>query len=162
VNDPVSACTELQILPTDPTSAAAQRLLELADQLAAALYPPESNHLESADALARRNVTFVGAYEGLELVGCGAIKRMDDDGRYGEIKRMFTVEERRGRGIARAIMKDLEARLRDDGIGIARLETGVRQPEALALYRRLGYVERAPFGQYREDPLSVFMEKRLI
>ena len=158
----MSELNELRIRPVDPLSPAAQRLLELADQLAAALYPPASNHLESADALARPNVTFIGAYDGPLLVGCGAIKRMDDGGRYGEIKRVFTVEERRGRGIARAIMSDLEARLRDEGIRVARLETGVRQPEALALYRRLGYVERVPFGQYREDQLSVFMEKRLI
>ena len=158
----MSACTELQILPIDPMSPAALRLLDLADQLAAALYPPESNHLESADALACADVTFIGAYDGSALVGCGAIKRMDDDGRYGEIKRVFTVEARRGRGVARAIMDGLESRLRDDGIGIARLETGLRQPDALALYRRLGYIERVPFGRYREDPLSVFMEKRLL
>jgi len=153
---------DLQIRPVDPLSPAAQRLLELADRLAEALYPPASNHLESADALALPNVTFIGAYDGPQLIACGAIKRMDDDGRYGEIKRVFTVAERRGRGIARAIMRDLEARLRDEGIGIARLETGIRQPAALALYRGLGYVERVSFGHYRDDPLSVFMEKRLI
>jgi putative acetyltransferase len=51
--------------------------------------------------------------------------------------------------------------LRSSGIALARLETGIRQPEALGLYRRLGYVERAPFGAYVEDPLSLFMEKRL-
>ncbi len=67
----------------------------------------------------------------------------------------------RGRGIARAIMNNLEVRLHNEEIGIARPETGVRQPGALGLYRRLRYVERAPFGHYREDPLSVFMEKRL-
>ena len=44
---------------------------------------------------------------------------------------------------------------------VARLETGIHQPEALGLYRRLGYVERGPFGSYALDPLSVFFEKRL-
>jgi putative acetyltransferase len=47
------------------------------------------------------------------------------------------------------------------GIGTLRLETGIHQPEALALYERAGFVRSPPFGDYREDPLSVFMEKRL-
>ena len=42
-----------------------------------------------------------------------------------------------------------------------RLETGTKQPEAIALYRKFGYVERGPFGAYKPDPLSIFMEKRL-
>ena len=47
------------------------------------------------------------------------------------------------------------------GVTVARLETGIRQPEALALYERCGYARIAPFGDYREDPLSVFLEKWL-
>ena len=53
------------------------------------------------------------------------------------------------------------SRLKSLGVTLARLETGIRQPEALGLYRRLGYLERGRFGAYLEDPLSVFMEKRL-
>jgi len=58
-------------------------------------------------------------------------------------------------------MDFLEQHLYDAGVPVARLETGVKQPEALALYRKLGYAERGPFGAYGEDPLSVFMEKCL-
>jgi putative acetyltransferase len=58
-------------------------------------------------------------------------------------------------------MEKLESHLKTNGIALARLETGISQPEALGLYRRLGYVEREPFGAYAADPLSVFMEKRL-
>jgi len=47
------------------------------------------------------------------------------------------------------------------GAGLLRLETGTRQPEAIGLYRATGYVEIQPFGSYRADPLSIFMEKRL-
>jgi len=47
------------------------------------------------------------------------------------------------------------------GLRLMRLETGIHQPEALALYRRAGYAERAPFGEYVADPLSVYMEKTL-
>ena len=58
-------------------------------------------------------------------------------------------------------MQRLEDELRGAGIPLARLETGIRQPEALRLYEGLGYAYREPFGRYRPDPLSVFMEKRL-
>jgi len=59
------------------------------------------------------------------------------------------------------ITEALETDLLTHGIHLARLETGVRQPEALALYEHFGYVRIPPFGDYREDPLSVFLEKRL-
>ena len=126
-----------------------------------ALYPPESNHLEGVAALKLPNVLFVGAWCGATLAGCGAVKRLEDDGVYGEIKRVYVLEDYRGRGVSKAIMGVLEAHLAAQGIAIARLETGVSQPEALGLYKRLGYRERAPFGAYRPDPLSLFMEKRL-
>jgi putative acetyltransferase len=56
-------------------------------------------------------------------------------------------------------MQFLETELEHRGIRLYRLETGIKQPEALGLYRKLGYRERPPFGSYRADPLSVFMEK---
>jgi len=152
---------DLRIETLDPASDAAARLLRRADELAAALYPPESNHLESPSELARANVEFVGAYIGDELVACGAAKLLEDDGRYGEIKRLFVVGRHRGKGVAKAVMRYLEGHLQEAGAEVVRLETGVSQPEALALYRRLGYTKREPFGGYSPDPLSVFMEKRL-
>jgi putative acetyltransferase len=151
----------MHIGPLDPRSDDAARLLELSDRLAMALYPPESNHLDSAAVLAEPTVRFVGAYIDGALVGCGAVKLLDDDGRYGEIKRVFVLEEHRGHGVATAIMRDLERHLRSIRVEVARLETGVKQAAALALYRTLGYVERGPFGAYKPDPLSIFMEKRL-
>jgi len=96
------------------------------------------------------------------LAGCAAVKVVDDvDGPYGEIKRVFVQPHFRGRGISKLLMGELESHLRAQGIELARLETGVHQPEALKLYETLGYDRRAPFGSYAEDPLSVFMEKRL-
>lgn len=150
------------VLPTDPGGPAAQRLLALSDRHAIDLYPPESNHLDGVAELRRPNVTFVGAYADSDMIGCGAVKTMEDDERYGEMKRLFVLEQCRGRGVATAIVEYLENCVLDKGIELVRLETGVRQPAALALYRRLGYVERPPFGGYRDDPLSVFMEKRLV
>jgi putative acetyltransferase len=146
----------------DPESPAARRLIAQSDAYMAALYPAESNHLESVAALKSSHVLFVGGWIGECLAGCGAVKRMSDDGSYGEIKRLFVAEEFRGRGLSKAIMHHLEADLRERRILVARLETGISQPEAIGLYRALGYVERVPFGAYRPDPLSIFMEKRLV
>lgn len=126
-----------------------------------ALYPPASNHLESAEALSGPQARFIGITVDGELIACGAVKLMEDDGRYGEIKRVYVLEGHRGRGLSRRIMAGLEEILRQEGYRLARLETGIAQPEALGLYRALGYVDRPPFGAYAPDPLSVFMEKTL-
>jgi putative acetyltransferase len=151
----------MRIEPTDPESDSAQALIAMSDTYMTALYPAESNHLESARALKAPNVLFLGCFLQGQLVGCGAVKILSDDGRYGELKRVFVLESHRGKGYSKAIMEKLEGHLKNSGIALARLETGIRQPEALGLYKRLGYVERAPFGAYVEDPLSLFMEKRL-
>jgi putative acetyltransferase len=148
-------------VPVDPASPAARRLIAMSDAYMAALYPPESNHFDSPESLARPGVHFVGIHAGSELIACGGAKLMEDDGRYGEIKRMFVLPAHRGRGHARAIVAALESWLLAHGVTVARLETGISQPEALGLYQVLGYRDRAPFGAYRPDPLSVFMEKRL-
>lgn len=151
----------MRIEPTDPESDSARALIAMSDTYMTALYPAESNHLESARALQAPNVLFLGCFLQGQLVGCGAVKILSDDGRYGELKRVFVLESHRGKGYSKAIMEKLEDHLKNSGIALARLETGIRQPEALGLYKRLGYVERAPFGAYVADPLSIFMEKRL-
>ena len=58
-------------------------------------------------------------------------------------------------------MEALERAAEAEGVTLMQLETGIKQPEAIALYRKLGYIERGPFGSYQPDPLSLFMEKRL-
>lgn len=145
----------------DPATPAAVELLRQSDAYMSALYPAESNHLESVSALRAPNVRFFGGYEAQALVACGAIKLLHDDGDYAEIKRVFVIPACRGRGYSSSLMNHLEAEARRLGVSVLRLETGISQPEALALYRRRGYVERAPFGAYRLDPLSLFMEKTL-
>lgn len=151
----------IKIVPMDPALPEARALIDLLDAHQIALYPPESNHLESVEALRQPNVLFVGAWEKETLVACGAVKTLDDDGCYGEIKRVFVRASHRGRGISRTIMHHLEAHLVANGVPFARLETGIKQPEAIGLYRALGYALRGPYGAYAVDPLSVFMEKIL-
>lgn len=93
-------------------------------------------------------------------VGCGALRRLGDD--QGEIKRMYVVPRARRRGVARALLEALEAEARSLGIEALILETGERQPEAIALYRSAGF-ERCPcWGDYLESPLAVCFAKPLV
>jgi putative acetyltransferase len=151
----------MNIAKIDPADPRVRVLLEQSDAYMATLYPPQSNHMEHVEALRQQNVFFIGASIDADIAGCGAVKTMHDDGVYGEIKRVFVAPEFRGCGISRAIMEALERHLIEHGVRLARLEMGALQPEALGLYRRLGYQERAPFGKYQPDPQSLFMEKRL-
>jgi putative acetyltransferase len=142
-----------------PDSSGARRLIALADEYLGALYPPEVNFLESVETLQKPDVCFLGIEDNGKLVACGAVRLMDDNPAYGEIKRLFVLTGQRGRGHARSIMQALESELREKRVALARLEAGISQPEALGLYEALGYRRRGPFGRYPANPYSVFMEK---
>src|SRR5262245_50500864 len=143
----------------DPASSTARDLIERLDELLAGLYPAESNHLLSVDALRQSDVTFLTASVDGEVAGCGAF--VNQGGQYAEIKRMFVLPEFRGLKLGRRILDELENLARASGLELARLETGIHQSEALLLYENAGYLRRGPFGDYSEDPLSIFMEKKL-
>ena len=135
-------------------------VLELIAELDAyqhALYPAESNHLLDLNSLLRPNVLFVVARDGeRRAIGCGAIVLYPQ---YGEIKRMYVRPGGRGQGVAKAMLAALEAGAAQQGSTALYLETGIHQPEAIALYERSGYRRCGPFGDYRDDPLSIFMRK---
>jgi putative acetyltransferase len=143
----------------DPTSPAARELIERLDGYLSGLYPAESNHLLPVESLRQPNVTFLTASVDGEIAGCGAF--VNQGGEYAEIKRMFVLPEFRGLKLGRRILEELESLARAAGLELARLETGIHQSEALALYEKTGYQRRGPFGDYPEDPLSIFMEKKL-
>lgn len=92
-------------------------------------------------------------------VACGAIRRHDDE--TAEIKRMWVRPEGRGRGIARLVLRELESIALGLGYRAVILETGLRQPEAIALYASHGYTTIPNFGFYRESALSVCYRKEL-
>jgi putative acetyltransferase len=136
------------------------RLIEELDAYQKPLYPEESHHGIDIDALTQPNVIFAVAREGGgAAIACGALVV---EGDWGELKRMYVRPSHRGRGVAQAVLGFLEAQALARGVGIARLETGIRQPEALRFYESAGYARRGPFGRYAPDPNSVFMEKRLL
>ena len=145
----------------NPSLADVQDLIAESDAFYEDLYPAESNHLDPLDELSRDHVAFIGCRVEGRLVGCAAIKLMSDDGSYAEVKRLFVKADFRGRGLSRSLMLELEGLAQQWGVPVLRLETGIRQPEALGLYRSMNYRQRGPFGQYQADPLSVFMEKSI-
>ena len=147
------------IAPADPREPRVRALIEELDALQLSLYPAESNHLLDVATLTHPQMRFFAAAVDVEILGCGGIWLHED---YAEVKRVYVRPEARGLGLAKKIMARLEDEARAAGMAIARLETGIHQPEALGLYRALGYADRGPFGGYPTgDPMSVFMEKRL-
>jgi putative acetyltransferase len=147
----------------DPDQPEILALLAESDAWYAAMYPAESNHLIDISTLKRPNVAFFSARRDGRVLGYGSIVRqLGRDGEvYGEIKRMYVAPALRGLGLGRLLMQTLERHAAALGLACIRLETGVKQPEAIGLYRAFGYVETGPFGAYGLDPMSVFMEKRL-
>ena|ERR1043166_7037862 len=150
---------DVSIQAADPASPGVRQLLEQLDAYQSTLYPAESNHLLPVEALKQSNVTFLTVAVDGRLAGCGAF--VNQAGEYAEIKRMYVLPGYRGLKLGRRMLDELESRARALGLRLARLETGISQPEALGLYERAGYVRRGPFGSYPADPLSIFMEKSL-
>jgi GNAT superfamily N-acetyltransferase len=100
---------------------------------------------------------FIVAYDGERPVGCGGIKRLDENS--CELKRLYVAPDARGRGLARRLVEALERAARDLGYTVVRLDTGARQPEALALFSSAGYGET---GDYNGNEVAAhWFEKRL-
>jgi GNAT superfamily N-acetyltransferase len=101
----------------------------------------------------------VVAYSNGAPVGCGAIKQYSHD--ITEVKRMFTNPGFRGNGIASAVLRELEKWAEESGFSKCILETGKKQPEAIALYRKNNYTCIPNYGQYKDVEESVCFEKLL-
>ncbi len=123
--------------------------------------PPESVHALDTDALRAADVTFWTAWEGAELLGCGALKELDT--RHAEIKSMRTAAGHLRKGIAAAILEHMIAVARERGYERLSLETGSGGPfePALRLYEKHGFEYCGPFADYRDDPFSRFMTRRV-
>ena len=139
----------------------ADELLSLSTEYMESLYPAESNHLVDYSELYADNATFLGAFLDGKAVGCVAVIFYQHDCEYGEIKRLFVLPEHRDLKLGRTLMAAIEKAAREAGKHTMRLETGIYQPASNHLYSSLGYIERGPYGDYQEDPLSIFMEKLL-
>jgi putative acetyltransferase len=150
----------------NPDQSEVVALLRALDEYLGSLYPPEANHILEMGELLVPEVRFFVARDGRTLVGTAAVRLAAGETatageRYGEIKRMYVSPAQRGRRIGAALIEALEGQLRSEGVGLALLETGRDQHEAVRLYERSGYRPRAAFGGYPDNGLSLFMAKRL-
>jgi len=142
-----------------PDQPEVRTMLEALDAYCSALYPAESNHLMDIASLLQGDVLLLVARDvDGRAVGCAALVNR---GSYGEVKRMFVDTVRRGLGTGTKLLEHLQMFARMSGMRALKLETGIHQPEAIRLYERAGFVRGEPFGDYRPDPLSLFMEKNL-
>lgn len=125
------------------------------------LSPPASVHALDLEQLCRPDITFWSAWSGSVLVGCGALKELNH--RHGEVKSMRTPDALRRRGAGRAILAHIVAVAKSRGYERLSLETGSMPAfiPAQKLYESFGFTCCAPYGDYLEDPNSVFMTLRL-
>jgi putative acetyltransferase len=123
--------------------------------------PPESVHALDLDALRKAEITFWTVWSNGALMGCGALKALSP--KHGEIKSMRTSAAHRRKGVAKLVLEHILGEARRRGYERLSLETG-SQPAfepARRLYASFGFTFCAPFGDYVEDPNSVFMAKDL-
>jgi putative acetyltransferase len=149
----------LTVAPDD----AVRVLIAELEEVLSAQYPPEQRHGLPLEAIFQPHVRFfVAALDGA-AAGCGGVALFDD---FAEVKRMYVRPAVRGQGVARAILERLEAETCAANLPTLRLETGAKQIDALRLYRRYGFTECPPFGDYAALPphtisTSIFLEKAL-
>jgi putative acetyltransferase len=123
--------------------------------------PPESVHALDLEGLRAADVTFWSVWDGDALVGCGALKELAPD--HGELKSMRTAASHLRRGVAAAVLEHIVGVARGRGYRRLSLETGSAEAfaPARALYARFGFQFCGPFGDYGDDPHSVFMTRTL-
>lgn len=143
---------------TDPHHPEAAALLRQSHALMQSLFPPDDNFYLDIDNLVAPNIHFYTAREGEDILGTGALMLKET---YGEVKSMFVSEAARGKGVAAALLRQIEDTARDEGMTILKLETGNLLHAAHRLYARHGFTECDVFGDYKTGKSSLFMEKKL-
>jgi GNAT superfamily N-acetyltransferase len=153
--------TEIEIRREDILSRVPQQLILALNTELEERYPEEGANFFrlDADEVAEGRGAFLVAYIDGQPIGCGAVRRTDAT--VAEIKRMYVAPSARGCGVGKRIVVELEAVARELGVRRLVLETGPRQPEAIALYERAGFVEIPLFGEYIGSQFSVCMAKEL-
>src|SRR3954465_839774 len=142
-----------------PDTADAITLINELEAHLAPLYPAESRHGFSVQKLLAENLAFfLLRHEGTPA-GCGGVKLFGTE--YGELKRMYVRPRFRGLGFGKLVLDHLAEYALANAVNLLRLETGIHQREAIALYEGFGFRRIPPFGEYKEDPLSLFYEKQI-
>ncbi len=154
---------EIAIESAPAATADVRALISELDWTLAAEYSPDQRHGLALDAIFQPHIRFFLARLNGAAVGCGGVALFAD---FAEVKRMYVRDTVRGRGVALALLAQIETTAREAGLFCLRLETGERQPAALKFYARAGFHPCAAFGPYAAMPpqaiaTSVFMEKPL-
>lgn len=149
----------LQIQRTDATNKDFISLVALLDQELTIRDGDDHDFYHQFNSIEGYTYCLVG-YQNETAAGCGAIKPFDD--KTVEVKRMYTAQSFRGQGIAIAILAALEAWAKELNYSYCILETGINQPEAIALYHKCGYERIENFGQYKNVENSYCFRKNLI
>lgn len=152
--------SNVEITLERPDSDDARTLIAELEAYLIPLSPPESRHGYSIEKLIKEEVPFFIVRDNGTPVGCGGVKLVGTD--YAEIKRMYVRPQFRGLGFAKLMLDHLAEYARLRGVALLRLETGIAQQAAIALYERCGFRSIPPFGEYKPDPLSRFYEKQII
>ncbi|CAM3882496.1 GNAT family N-acetyltransferase [Mesobacillus thioparans] len=123
--------------------------------------PPESIHALGLEALKKPEITFWTAWDGDQLMGCGALKELDRQ--HGEVKSMRTAAAHLRKGVAQAMVEHIISEAKSRGYQKLSLETGSMEAflPARKLYEKYGFDYCPPFADYNEDPNSLFMMKEL-
>lgn len=148
----------LKIIRTTSDNPDFTRLTDKLDDELCSIYQTKKEDFEEYNRITDLK-TVVLAYEEQDLVGCGCFKKFDETTL--ELKRMFIEPAFRGRGIASAIVQELEKWGIELGYASAFLETGEGQPQAIQLYKKLGYEQITDFSKYQVSDYSVCMMKSL-
>ncbi|MCT2584789.1 GNAT family N-acetyltransferase [Actinophytocola gossypii] len=147
----------IDVLPYDHPDAVTL-IAEVQQEYVVRYGAPDRAPVDPAEFAPPEGLFLVGYLDGAPVV-CGGW-RVHGDGD-AELKRMYVTPAARGRGLARSMLAELERTAALAGHRRLVLETGLRQPEAIALYRSSGYTEAPRFGHYADEPLSVHLGKPL-
>ena len=148
----------VDIKPGNPRDEDMMALLNASHELMQAMFPAESNHFLSIDDLCQPDIRFFRADLNGTAAGCAALSLKDG---YGEVKAMYVDPAKRGARIGARLLDRIEAEAKLENLLCLRLETGDKLTASHRLYAAQGFELRGPFGDYQEDPLSLFMEKKI-
>jgi putative acetyltransferase len=152
---------ELDLRREDLDSPAVQELFAALNAEISRRYPEEgpSHFRLDAEEIVNGRGALLVAYLADRPVGCGSIRKLDDDA--AEIKRMYVSDDTRGRGIGRTLLRALEAEAHDLAVRRILVETGEHQEAALALYEGAGFQRVDRFSEYSTSALSVCLAKEI-
>ena len=155
----MTAVAEIEIAAESPLQDEVRALIAELNDILLKLSPPEHCYHMTAEEMARPDTTVFIARDAGKAVACGALRRHDAG--TGEVKRMYTRPQARGRKIGARILAQIEALARSEGLDRLVLETGDKHYAAWRIYEQAGFNRCGAVLDYPDTPYSIFYEKQL-